>query len=629
MGNVKKIALITSTSNFERHKNTIRAVHHRLKQIGGCALYVLTSYGLFVEQTAYDKGEGSIYSLLEEADFDGCIIEGNFGAKEMLDQIVSKIKERGIPFVAANFGTEEAAHVLIDGYDSACEMVTHLIEKHQCTKINFISTTKNDKIVADSVRGYRDTLVKYGIEVEEKRLLYKPVSITEGRKLADEFIKLGVDDAEAVVSVHDVHSIGLCLELQDRGYKIPDDLLICSLNRSSNSMAFRPDISGVDRMDSRIAEKACDLLMDVMAGKEVPIENYSRGTIFFGDSCGCGACQEEKSVREHQQLVLAKIEMGTQIRQMMQYNDSLDEVESLEELLSNLQKMYEGLDCNQFVMCLNKGAIDHISSDKTYNSFENGKFFDRTMYAVRGYTERTGQIENVKFPINKLIPVELEEGDMALFYPVHHIEKVYGYIAFVNEYLPVDLYNYRICHESIASSMENLHRQMILRRSVDMLDQLHMHDALTGLYNRYAWIRFCSDYTEKGAYCIAYMDMDGLKNINDTFGHEAGNVAIKTSAEAIKKAMRENDLVARLGGDEFLVLSSNVDEEFWENAQKVINDEIDRQIAERKMPYHFGMSYGYCICSNKNPVTFEECRKRADSLMYANKKARKAKKKGN
>lgn len=629
MGTVKKIALITSTSNFERHKNTVRAIHHKLKEMGGYALYVLTCYGLFVEhaeQTAYDRGEASIYSLLDEADFDGCIVEGNLGVKEMLDDIINKLKARNIPFVETNFGTEDNPHILIDGYDSACQMVTHLIEKHKCTKINLVSTTKNDKIVYDSVRGYKDTLAKYGIPVEEKRILYRSVSIDNGRKLFEEFQNLQIDDAEAMVSVHDVHSIGLCLEMQDRGYKVPDDLLICSLNRSTNSMVFRPDISGVDRMDSRIAEKACELLEAVMAGKEVPLENYSKGKVFYGASCGCGADSHKEHIRKHQEMVLTKIEMGNQIRQMMQYNDSLDEVESLEEMMTNLQKMFEGLNCAKFALCLNKGAIDYITSDRGFVTPENGKYFDNTMRVVRGYTKRTGQLEDVTFPIRQLLPIEVKEGDMLLFYPVHHIEKVYGYIVFVNEYLPIDLYNYRICHESIASSMDNLHRQMILRRSIDMLDQLYMHDALTGLHNRYAWVRFCSDYTEKEAYCVAYMDMDGLKSINDTYGHEAGNVAIKTSAAAIKKAMRENDLVARLGGDEFLTLSLNVDVDFWENVQKVINEEIDYQIAQNKIPYQFGMSFGYCISSKDTPVSLEECRKTADARMYANKKMRKAQK---
>ena len=84
--------------------------------------------------------------------------------------------------------------------------------------------------------------------------------------------------------------------------------------------------------------------------------------------------------------------------------------------------------------------------------------------------------------------------------------------------------------------------------------------------------------------------------------------------------------IYRMGGDEFLVLSTNVDVDFWENVQQVVNDEIDRQIIAKKIPYHFGMSFGYCISNKENGITFEECRKTADSLMYEDKKMRKAEK---
>ena len=65
MGKVKKIALVTSTSNFERYRNVVTAVHRKLKEMGGYALYVLTCYGLFTEKSVYDRGEESIYSLLK------------------------------------------------------------------------------------------------------------------------------------------------------------------------------------------------------------------------------------------------------------------------------------------------------------------------------------------------------------------------------------------------------------------------------------------------------------------------------------------------------------------------------------------------------------------------------------
>ena len=624
MSDVKKIALITSTSNFERHKNTIRAIHQKLKELGGYALYVLTCYGLFDKVSTYDNGEASIYSLINETTFDGCIVEGNLGSYSMVKSIVEMLQRKNTPVVLVNFGVEDVPSVVLDGYDAASRMVTHLIEVHHCTKINLVPTTNSDSIVGDSVRGYSDTLQKYGIPVEEKRILYRQVGIPQGRALWEDFKQNGSDDAEAVVCIHDVHCIGLCQELKAQGIRIPEDILICSLNRSTNSVAFRPDISGVDRMDRKMAAMACELLVDMLNGKMVPKVNLSHGEIYFGRSCGCPNLHEDESENEFQQLVLAKVEVGNQIRQMMQYNSSLENVESLEELLQNLKKMYQGLGCPQYILCMNEGAMKYASSEKEYSFPQNGKHFDDMMHAVVGYTERTGELENVTFPIGELLPVEVAEGDLVLCYPVHHMDQVYGYVVLLNDYLPVDLYNYRICHESIASSMDNLHRQMVLRKSIDMLDQLHMHDALTGLHNRYAWIRFSGDYTEKDTYCVAFMDMDGLKKINDAYGHDAGNVAIKTTAEAIKKAVRDNDLVTRCGGDEFQVLSTNVDESYWAGLQSVINAEIDRQIAEQNLPYTFGVSYGYCISNKENRLNFEECCDRADALMYADKKARKA-----
>ena len=624
MDSVKKIALITSTSNFERHKNTIRAVHNKLTELGGYALYVLTCYGLFDNENPYDKGESSIYSLLEETSFDGCIIEGNIGVDSMVKEITMILQRKNIPYVLANFGVEGAPSVVFDGYDAARRMVAHLIEEHKCSKINLVLTTNRDSIMTEVVNGYKDILQQYGIPIEDKRMIYKLVGINQGKELWDDYKKAGADDAEAIVCVHDVHSIGLCLELKKRGFRIPEDILICSLNRSTNSVAFRPDISGVDRMDRHIAQKACDLLIRKINGEQVPLVNLSPGKIYFGRSCGCENLHEDESENEFQQMVLAKIGVGNQVRQMMQYNGSLDNVESLEELLQNLRKMYKGLDCPQYILCLNEGAIKYASSDREYDYPVNGKNFDDEMHAVVGYTEQTGELQNVTFRIGNLLPVEVKAGDLVLFYPVHHMEQVYGYVVFLNDYLPVDLYNYRICHESIANSMDNLHRQMVLRRSIDMLDQLHMHDALTGLHNRFAWIRFSSDYTDKDSYCVAFLDMDGLKKINDAHGHMAGNIAIKTTAEAIKKAVRENDLVTRCGGDEFQVLSTNVDEEYWKNLQSQINEEIDRQIAAQNLPYTFGVSYGYCISSRENHLSFEECCDRADALMYADKKARKA-----
>lgn len=89
-------------------------------------------------------------------------------------------------------------------------------------------------------------------------------------------------------------------------------------------------------------------------------------------------------------------------------------------------------------------------------------------------------------------------------------------------------------------------------------------DVLTGLYNRRAWDRFlaledarCRRYGHPA--CVVAIDLDGLKAMNDSQGHAAGDRLIRRAAQAIRGAARESDIVARVGGDEFAVLGVECD----------------------------------------------------------------------
>ena len=86
---LKKIALVTCGSNFERHGNTIRAMRRKLTEMGGYALYVITSYGVYEDGMDFTQGEPAIYRLLEVIDIDGCILEANLGSNELAEHFVS------------------------------------------------------------------------------------------------------------------------------------------------------------------------------------------------------------------------------------------------------------------------------------------------------------------------------------------------------------------------------------------------------------------------------------------------------------------------------------------------------------------------------------------------------------
>lgn len=623
MKDIKNIALIINASNFERQKVIIKAAHRTLKERGGYALYVFSNYGAFYDDTWHEHGEGAIYDLLNYMRFDGCILEGNLGSRQFADQIADKIMKQGTPVVTINIEAGDAPFLTIDAYKAGYELMEHLTGEHGCTRINLVQQDGGDVISRQMEKAYREVLAKKSITCDERRIMARQVSIQNGRHLYEEFQEMGIGDAEAVICVHDVMAIGLCLELEDRGFKVPDDMLLCTLNYSTNSIVFRPMLTGADRMDEEAVKSACDLLEDMMAGKTVNGENFYECKMHYGTSCGCDSNEDAVYGKRYQELILAKVEAATQVSGMMQYNNALDKVDSLDQLADNLKGMLEGISCSDFFCCLNQSDLKYIMNEESERKTEQNRIYDRTMVAVTGVSKRTGILKNVAFPVEKLFPAEVREGDILIFLPVHYKEQDFGYMVFLNEYFPIEIYNYRICHESIGSSIENLRRQMIMQSNIQKLDELHMKDQMTGLYNRFGLQRFRNDYTSGNEFTVVMMDMDGLKRVNDEFGHLAGNHALCVIAKVLQEAKEEDELLVRYGGDEFLLLSRDTRLEHWQGLRERVDRILADKVSRRQIRYQMGVSIGYAMSTKENPVSVEECCERADQAMYQDKSERK------
>ncbi|MDE7046127.1 MAG: GGDEF domain-containing protein, partial [Acetatifactor sp.] len=369
-------------------------------------------------------------------------------------------------------------------------------------------------------------------------------------------------------------------------------------------------------------------LEDMMAGKAVKRENFYECKMHYGTSCGCENHEEAAYGKRYRELILAKVEAATQVSGMMQYNNALEKVDSLDQLADNLRGMLEGISCSDFFCCLNRSDLKYVVNEESERKTEQDRIYDRTMVAVTGVSRRTGQLKNVAFPVEKLFPAEAQEGDILIFLPVHYKEQDFGYMVFLNEYFPVEIYNYRICHESIGSSIENLRRQMILQSSIQKLEELHMTDQMTGLYNRFGLQRFRDDYTSGNEFTVVIMDMDGLKKVNDEFGHLAGNHALCIIAKVLQAVTEKDELLVRYGGDEFLLLSRNVQPEHWQGLRERIDSILADKVSRRQIRYQLGVSIGYAISTKEKPLPAEECCELADQAMYRDKSNRKRRRTG-
>ena len=138
------------------------------------------------------------------------------------------------------------------------------------------------------------------------------------------------------------------------------------------------------------------------------------------------------------------------------------------------------------------------------------------------------------------------------------------------------------------------------------------HDALTGTYNR----RYYEDIASRivGPAGVALLDVDDFKICNDTYGHYAGDMALKTAAKAIQSCIRESDLLIRYGGDEFLLVLPGIPGDFLQTKLEQICTAAQMASVPGYSHFRISLSIGGTIQSLADPM--ENIVRRADWLMY-------------
>jgi diguanylate cyclase (GGDEF)-like protein/PAS domain S-box-containing protein len=163
-----------------------------------------------------------------------------------------------------------------------------------------------------------------------------------------------------------------------------------------------------------------------------------------------------------------------------------------------------------------------------------------------------------------------------------------------------------------------------LAEQASTLERLTLVDELTGLNNR----RGLQTLGEQALYrarrdgssvALLFLDLDGLKQINDMRGHGAGDDALRAIASVIRACVRESDIAARIGGDEFCVLLFDQAGEAVVNVADRITAGTAAAAKERSFPFPFTVSIGACEVDARMPGSIEELLRLADRSMYEEK----------
>jgi diguanylate cyclase (GGDEF)-like protein len=166
-------------------------------------------------------------------------------------------------------------------------------------------------------------------------------------------------------------------------------------------------------------------------------------------------------------------------------------------------------------------------------------------------------------------------------------------------------------------------------RLQDHLRELSITDELTGLSNRRGFFAFAQQQMKHARrnnerMVLFFADLDDLKNINDTFGHVAGDRALTDAARIFVETFRDSDIVARMGGDEFAVIMGNAPDSGIETARNRLEKRLEKYNSRRDGSFRLAVSVGLAVFDPADPVTVDELIRQADARMYEEKLRRKA-----
>jgi diguanylate cyclase (GGDEF)-like protein len=181
----------------------------------------------------------------------------------------------------------------------------------------------------------------------------------------------------------------------------------------------------------------------------------------------------------------------------------------------------------------------------------------------------------------------------------------------------------RIWVKNVRLALENLRVQDALKQYSVALEETSLHDPLTGVLNRRGLEKYSKpllSVDSQGKLFVIFVDLDGLKRINDVFGHAAGDEAIQVIAGVLRNCSRPGDIIARMGGDEFVCVGLVPDEETLRSILFSMQSYGMLYNEHSAKSYAVNASYGWCLQTWEENLSLMQMIDKADSNLYEQKR---------
>ena len=629
---MKKIALITD--GWERYVTYTWIQGYRrytAEHPDDIDLYVFHSFGNFNKDQDFNNGEYNIFRLPDLSAFDGILLDlANIKLPSLKEEIITAARNADVPVISL---LEEIPGLYFSGinnYDAICQLMDHLINKHNCQTINYVGGPPESSENQERFRAYRESLQKHNIPYDSSRVTSQDYEIHTGLQALEEFKNKNLLP-DAFVCANDNIAVGICLAAKEAGYRIPEDFLVTGFDNENKASYFSPRITTIGFSKADIMYNALQLFTRICEHNADSIHTYASVEHVFQESCGCVSRCPANRGQYVANSIMSEVHQSDMQNWMMELDRFLIDCNSFTELAEHLHTWLKEHECGTMCLLMNPDIF-------LLESIDTLPEIPDDIYLHTGYPEQMvvvyprSSTDALTLDLSKgtLLPHTdiSDKNNIYLFLPVHFREREVGYLILENcDYLLSHQFLFEMLN-TFRTSVEALYGRLILRKKNRQLSQLYIHDSLTGFYNRMAYEKLAlplfQQCMQKGRPVgIMFADADHLKYINDSFGHDMGNLAISSIASVIQQQCPVGSISMRYGGDEFVCVIPDYSQSKMQQLKNSILASLEQLSASSHMTFPLEASIGFVVADDP-AFSLNDYINLADEKMYAEKKEHKA-----
>ncbi len=591
----------------------------------------------------------AVTSFITDKNLDGAIFV-SAGQMHFLSktEVISYIKSF-LPLPIINISTQipGVPSITVECYHAYEALLTDLVKNQDCKRFGILGVRNYSNEAQTRRNNIMEILEKLNIPKENITLWRADFDYELSIAELEDYYKLNDKlDFDAIICLNDIMAYAALDFCNSKNIKVPEDIAIIGFDDLERSAYCSTPLTSIDQQIPEQGYKAAELLIKSLKGEEVPKHTEVESIAVIRQSTCKKRYSPDLEINPHARIgfrnnFFSSKYSGTewynkriQFYQLTQYYTELQYDMTSEQLRHRLNDDLRSFGISSCAIVLYENPIEMSTPFDYFNLPHKAKIY--TAFDVDTGYDSNDESQIIFNPKNSILPEGMLNfsSDGTVVFSLFHNTLQYGYIIFKLGDYDVIIYDMlvKILSTIIASiySFSLIHSETTkYQAKYDKLEVIASTDELTGLHNRRGLYdlgenTLALDEQSNRSGIIIYCDMDGLKKINDTFGHEAGDRAILAESIILKGNFRSNDIIARIGGDEFAIICPGLTEDAFKRIQKQIDEDCDAWSVANDAGYTLSISMGHMIYpSAKSGYQITALLSEADSLMYVTKRKKK------